>query len=59
MTEPSDDLFALSKQELDEFQKVNSQTISDLEKDVQLLKIQIRQFGPNSLQPSSHRVIQR
>jgi len=59
MTETGDDLYALSKPELDEFQKVNSQTISDLEKDIQLLKIQIRQFGPNSLRPSSHRVIQR
>ncbi|XP_059165494.1 centromere protein P-like [Physella acuta] len=43
------DISALSKEELDEFQKKNAETIAELEKDIKLLKRKFKQFGPGAL----------
>ncbi|RUS87440.1 hypothetical protein EGW08_004815 [Elysia chlorotica] len=48
-TEASDpQLDLLSKEELEEFQKVNTETISKLKADIERLKWKLRQFGPGA-----------
>ena len=49
LTEASDpNLELLSKEELEEFQRVNNETISRLKADIELLKWKLKQFGPEA-----------
>ncbi|GFS10672.1 centromere protein P [Elysia marginata] len=47
---PDPQLESLSKEELEEFTKVNHETISRLKADIDLLKWKLRQFGPEACQ---------
>ncbi|XP_005089288.1 uncharacterized protein LOC101850047 [Aplysia californica] len=55
----TEDLSSLSKEELAEFQRVNSETIFSLEEEIKLLKTQIKQFGPDRLPSHPYQVVQR